>query len=120
MYNFLHLIIVLPLYLCLDMSQLDIKSAFFNSNLNEEVWMMPLPSISLDRNILYLRKSLYRLKQALLAWFEKLSSILIELCFLSSLFNLCIFISSHYNIIIIVYVDDIIIVERKSDIYKVY
>ena len=33
----LHLVIALALHLGLDMSQADIKSAFLNANLNEEV-----------------------------------------------------------------------------------
>ena len=40
-YDSLRLIIVLVLHLGLDMSQADIKSAFLNGDLNEEVWMMP-------------------------------------------------------------------------------
>jgi len=42
------------------------------------------------------------------------------LCFLSCSFDPCIFISPDYNVIIIVYIDDITIVRRKSDIHKVY
>jgi len=40
-YDSLRLIIALALHLGLDMSQADIKSAFLNGDLNEEVWMMP-------------------------------------------------------------------------------
>jgi len=40
--------------------------------------------------------------------------------FLSCAFDPCIFIASHYNIIIVVYVDDITTVGRKSDACKVY
>jgi len=119
-YNSLHLIITLVLHLGLDMSQADIKSAFLNGDLNEEVWMMPPPSIGLDRKVLPLLTSLYRLKQAPLTWFERLSSARTELGFLSCSFDLCVFISHDYNIIIVVYVDDIPTVGRKSYVRKVY
>jgi len=46
------------------MEQLDIKSAFLNGELKEEIWMIPPPSISLDGKILRLYKALYSLKQA--------------------------------------------------------
>jgi len=119
-YDLLHFIIVLALHLGLDMSQADIKSAFLNGDLNEEVWMMPPPSIGLDRKVLRLRKSLYGRKQAPLAWFERLSSTLAELGSLSCSFDPYVFISPDYNVIIVVYVDDIATVVRKSDVRKVY
>jgi len=119
-YDSLRLIIALALHLGLDISQADIKSAFLNGDLNEEVWMMPLPGIGLDGKVLCLLKSLYGLKQAALAWFERLSSALAELGFLSCSFDLCVFISPDYHVIIIVYVDDITTVGRKSDVCKVY
>ena len=52
-YDSLRLIIALALHLGLDMSQADIKSAFLNRDLNEEVWMMPPPGIGLDRKVHY-------------------------------------------------------------------
>jgi len=119
-YDSLRLIIALALHLGLDMSQADIKSAFLDGDLNKEVWMMPTPGIGLDGKVLCLRKSLYGLKQALLAWFERLSSALAELGFLSCSFDSCVFISPDYNVTIVVYVDDITTVGRKSDVRKVY
>jgi len=120
-YDSLHLIIALALHLPgLDMSQADIKSPFLNEDLNEELWMMPPPGIGLDRKVLHLLKSLYGLKQASLAWFERLSSALAELGFLSCSFDLCVFISPDYNIIIVIYIDDSTTVGRKSNVRKVY
>jgi len=119
-YDSLHLIIVLALQLGLDMSQADIKSVFLNGDLNEEVWMIPPPGIGLDGKVLHLRKLLYGLKQALLAWFERLSSALAKLGFLSCSFDPCVFISPDFNVIIAVYIDDITTVGRKSDLRKVY
>jgi len=119
-YDSLCLIIALALHLGLDMSQADIKSAFLNGDLNEQVWMMPPPSIGLDGKVLRLLKSLYGLKQALLAWFERLSSAIAELGFLSCSFDPCVFISLDYNVIIVVYVANITTVGRKSNVWKVY
>jgi len=82
--------------------------------------MMPPPGIGLDRKVLHLRKSLYGLKQAPLAWFKRLSSALAELGFLSCSFDPCVFISPDYNVIIVVYVDDISTVRGKSVVRKAY
>jgi len=119
-YDSLRLNIALALHLGLDISQVDIKSAFLNRDLNEKVWMMPPPGIGLDGKVLHLHKSLYGLKQAPLAWFERLSSALTELGFLSCSFDPCLFISPDYNVIIVVYGDNITTVGRKSDVCKVY
>jgi len=82
--------------------------------------MIPPLDIDLNGKVLCLLKSLYGLKQALLAWFERLSSALAELGFLSCSFDPCILLSPDNNIIIVVYVNDIITVRRKSDVRKVY
>ena len=119
-YDSLCLIIALALHLGLDMSQADIKSTFLNRDLNEEFWMMPPPEIGLGGKVLRLLQSLYGLKQALLAWFETLSSALTELGFLPCFFDSCVFISPDCNVIIVVYIDDITTVGRQSDIRKVY
>ena len=82
-YDSLRLIIALATYLGLDTDQLDIKSAFLQGDLVEEMWMVPPPGIGLDEKILGLDKALYGLKQAPLAWFEKLSEALAEIAFIS-------------------------------------
>ena len=86
-YDSLRLIIALATHLDLDMEQLDIKSAFLNGDLDEEIWMTPPPGIRLDGKVLRLRKALYGLKQAPLLWFEKLSSSLAEFGFVSLPFD---------------------------------
>src|SRR4029077_10492600 len=111
-YDSLCLIMALAVNLGLLLEQLDIKTAFLNGDLEEEIWMMPPPGIGLEGKILLLKKALYGLKQAPLKWYEKLSSVLASLGFTPLYFDPCVFV--HFNgvskTIIVVYVDDLTIV----------
>ncbi|GKA51202.1 copia protein [Tanacetum coccineum] len=61
--------------------QMDVKSAFLNSFINEEVYVVqPLRFIDFAKpNYVYrLKKALYGLKQALKAWYDRLKAFLIK------------------------------------------
>ena len=88
---------------------MDVKSMFFNSDLNEEIYMQQLEGFNDGTGqVLKLHWALYRLKQAGQVWHQHLHSILLNFRYISSADG-CIFIKiSRSNMeIISIYVDDL-------------
>ena len=100
-----------PLY------QMDVKNAFLNGDLHEEVYMQPPPGYPHSSSqVCRLRRALYGLKQAPRAWFEKFSSVVAQQGFTSSLHDIALFVqrSSVGITLILLYVDDMIITGDDS------
>ena len=95
-----------------DIFQMDVKNAFLNGNLSEEVYMQPLPSLSVESNKVYhLRHALYGLKQAPRAWFVKFSSTISRLGYMASHYDSTLFLrrTDKGIILLLLYMDDMII-----------
>lgn len=66
-------------------SQMNVKNAFLNGDLHEEVYMTPSPGVTHHPGeVCKLRKALYGLKQAPRAWFEKIFTVITSLGFIPS------------------------------------
>jgi hypothetical protein len=92
--------------------QMDVKNAFLNGDLTEEVYMQAPPGYSdCPNKVCLLRRALYGLKQAPRAWFAKFSSIVHQFGFSSSSHDTALFIrrSDKGMILLLLYVDDMII-----------
>ncbi|MBV8801742.1 MAG: hypothetical protein JO131_02020, partial [Gammaproteobacteria bacterium] len=92
--------------------QMDVKNAFLNGDLTEEVYMQPPPGyLHAPNQVCRLRKALYGLKQAPRAWFSKFSSALLLLGFTSSAYDAALFRKQTESglILILLYADDMII-----------
>jgi hypothetical protein len=96
--------------------QCDIKTAFLYDDLKEEIYMK-LPSEHRQANkVARLQKCIYDLKQASREWYSKLSSFLKDKSFVSAHFDSCVFIHKIEEMIISVYVDDLIFHEFDQSI----
>jgi hypothetical protein len=90
---------------------MDIKIAFLNGDLNEEVYVLPPDGFEAPLGkVCRLNKLLYGLKQALRAWYDRLSIFLKTLGFECTAEDYSIFIHPTHRIIIAVYVDDLLII----------
>ncbi|GJU70821.1 retrovirus-related pol polyprotein from transposon TNT 1-94 [Tanacetum coccineum] len=105
--------------------QMDVKTAFLNGPLKEEVYASQ-PEGFIDPEFLdhvyRLKKALYGLKQAPRAWYVKLSSLLIEHGFTKDIVDPTLFTRRHGEDILLVqvYVDDIIFGSTNPDFSKCF
>ncbi|WJX50151.1 hypothetical protein P8452_36497 [Trifolium repens] len=103
--------------------QMDVKSAFLNGVISEEVYVKQSPGFEDLKNPNYvykLKKSLYGLKQAPRAWYERLSNFLLENGFQKGQIDNTLFRkTSKKDILIIqIYVDDIIFGSTNASLCK--
>lgn len=94
--------------------QLDVKNAFLHGLLNEDIYMQQPPGMADSQHPNYvckLRKTIYGLRQASRAWFDRFSTFLIDYGFFCSLADpsLFIFHSNHGSLILLLYVDDMLV-----------
>lgn len=102
-----------------EVKQLDISNAFLHGDLQEYVYMtQPLGFEDKDKPhfVCQLHKSIYGLKHAPRAWYEKLMNALLAMNFKTSTADTSLFVySSGSNfVVVLIYVDDILITGSSS------
>ena len=103
--------------------QMDVKSAFLNGLIQEEVYVEQPPGFEIPdkpNHVYKLQKALYGLKQAPRAWYERLSNFLLEKDFSRGKVDTTLFIKRKHNDILLVqiYVDDIIFGSTNDSLCK--
>ena len=93
--------------------QMDMKSAFLNGLINEEVYVeqpLEFKIFNSPNHVFKLKKEIYGLKQAPRAWYEGLSKFLISNGFKMGKIDTTLFIKPKENgkLVVQIYVDDII------------
>jgi hypothetical protein len=94
--------------------QLDVKSAFLNGVLQEEIYVEQPDGFVIqgeEDKVYLLQKALYRLKQAPRAWYSRIDDHLLNLGFVKSLSEATLYIRLKDDDILIMslYVDDLLI-----------
>jgi hypothetical protein len=98
--------------------QLDVKSAFLTCDLDEEVYLTPPLGYCTGANVfLKLKKAIYGLKQALLAWYNRLKTFLIKIGFSVSVADPCVFWREEDSTWIFAHVDDLVIFSKHPKMF---
>lgn len=101
-----------------DVHQLDVKTAFLNGNVDEELFLeLPKP-MAQPGKVALLHRSLYGLKQSPRQWYKKLEAALLNVGFEKSLSDESLFILTRDDekCFITVYVDDLLVVTSNSNL----
>ncbi|MBW0515470.1 hypothetical protein O181_055185, partial [Austropuccinia psidii MF-1] len=101
--------------------QIDIKSAFLNAPLREEVYLHVPQGLPLDqkKHCLRLKKAIYGLKQAPLAWYQHLKEYLLSIDFVACVLDACIFYRAGSKPMwLYINVDDIAVVGEDIEEFK--
>ena len=118
-FNSIRVLLALAARLDLEVHQMDVKSAFLNGELEEEIYMRVPPGHNSPPGVVWkLNKALYGLKQASREWYKKLSTEIKSIGFRRSSVDHCVFYKNQDNdlLIIAVYVDDMMILSNKLNL----
>ena len=96
----------------LELHQMDVKTAFLNGYLEEDVYMDQLVGFieeGKEHMMCKLKNSIYGLKQASRQWYLKFNDIITSFGFKENIVNRCIYlkVSGSKFIFLILYVDDL-------------
>ena len=110
-------------YMNFKLYQIDVKSAFLNGHINEEVYVEQPPGFENEKypeKVYKLKRALYGLKQAPRAWYERLRNFLEQSGFSIGRVDSTLFIKNLNSDILIVqiYVDDIIFGSTNDSLCK--
>jgi hypothetical protein len=99
----------------LECSHFDIKNAFTESHLKEEIYLAPPQGVHVQKgHVLHALRSLYGLKQAGRDWSLLLTGELLKMGFIQSLVDPCLFTCKERSMMLLVYVNDIVAASRDT------
>lgn len=109
----IRLLLGISCHLHFKLFQIDVKSAFLNGYLNEEVYVAQLKGFvdpKCPHHVYKLRKAIYGLKQAPRAWYERLTQFLVQNGYRRGGIDKTLFIKKEEGKLMIaqIYVDDIV------------
>lgn len=105
----------------LEVNQMDIKGAYLNGAITEEIYMRQPPGyVTHDNKVCRLKRSLYGLKQAGREWNKKLNQFLLNLNFKRATKEHCVYVRKYKSLfdVIGVWVDDLLLLSKTKDTMK--
>uniref|UniRef100_A0A1Y1K3D6 Reverse transcriptase Ty1/copia-type domain-containing protein n=1 Tax=Photinus pyralis TaxID=7054 RepID=A0A1Y1K3D6_PHOPY len=101
----------------LEIHQMDVKTAFLNGKLEEDIYMEQPDGFVQGKLVCKLNKSLYGLKQASRVWNERFHTFVVRIGFLRSQYDQCLYLmgSGASMILLLLYVDDLILLGKNLD-----
>ena len=98
-----------------EVHQMDVVTAFLNGDLDVDLYMQQpegFVAAGQERLVCKLRKSIYGLKQAGRAWFEKINAALVRMDFTPLDSDHCVYVRHHGDdvLYIVLYVDDLLLI----------
>ena len=110
------ILFILGTYLNWEIEQWDIKSAFTNSPIDEEIYIIQPTSFEDSTNkVCFLNKALYSLKQSARQCNNYLKKLLEDLGFFLILSNQLIFINPKTNIVVTSHIDDLLVFSKNKE-----
>ena len=121
----IRVLIAFAAFLGFKLYQMDVKCAFLNGYLNEDVYVEQPPGFedpTFPNHIFKLYKALYGLKQAPRAWYERLSKFILENDFKRGNIDKTLFLKSKgtHLLVVQIYVDDIIFGATNPSLCKYF
>ena len=117
----IHSLLVLAAQHDLEVHQIDVKAAFLNGKLEEEIYLRPPPGFHDDPKVVWrLLRALYGLKQASKAWYDMLRKTFESLRFMHSEADHSLFYKDEDGglLIVAIYMDDKLIFSKNLNMVK--
>ena len=113
------IILALVAHFYLELQQMDVKTAFLNGYLEEEVYMKQHKGFSSregEQLVCKHKKSIYGLKQASCQWYYKFHGVITSFGFVENPMDQCIYqkVSGSKTCFIVLYVDDILLATKDK------
>src|SRR3954466_15991697 len=115
------IMLAIAAYYDYEIWQMDVKTAFLNGDIDEELYMMQ-PQGFVDpkdaKKVCKLQRSIYGLKQASRSWNQRFDKVIRSFCFVQTYGEACIYkkVSGSFVAFLILYVDDILLIGNDVDL----
>uniref|UniRef100_A0A2N9HJS7 Reverse transcriptase Ty1/copia-type domain-containing protein n=1 Tax=Fagus sylvatica TaxID=28930 RepID=A0A2N9HJS7_FAGSY len=117
------IIMIVAVRLDLELHQLDVKTAFLNGDLKEEIYMDQPDGFQIkgqEGKVCRLKKSLYGLKQSSRQWYLKFHQVILDIGYKMSPLDHCVYVwrDKEKLALLSLYVDDILLASNSPDMMK--